>query len=405
MANEYIRKEFDGGVVRTTTSGTIAAGATTITLTDGSTFPATNFVIVIDRGLATEEKVLVASRSTNTLTVTQRGYDGSTGIEHSSGAYVEHVVDAYVIDQANAMSTTMTTAGDMIYKTTTGENTAFSRLAVGTSEYVVKSNGSVPTYGQVQTAGLADNAVTAAKIASAVAGSGLTGGGGSALAVNVAAAGGLEVAADELQIKALGVTESMLAANAVTTGKIANGTIANTDISASAAIDISKINATNGITTAMLQEDSVTIDKIAPDAVGYEEIVAGAIVEQHLSTADGEPAGAWVSFTILNNALFTNVTSGDISGTYRKIGKTLDIRFEFTSGTVTANGNIRAPLPFNAHGGFPQGMHAWNSATPLSARTVQGSAEVIIYGDSSGGNFTNGTSLTNVRVNGTIELS
>lgn len=37
------------------------------------------------------------------------------------------------------------------------------------------------------------------------------------------------------------VTEAMLASNAVTTGKIADGTIVNADISASAAIDTTKI--------------------------------------------------------------------------------------------------------------------------------------------------------------------
>lgn len=37
------------------------------------------------------------------------------------------------------------------------------------------------------------------------------------------------------------VTEAMLASNAVTTGKIADGTIVNADISASAAIDATKI--------------------------------------------------------------------------------------------------------------------------------------------------------------------
>lgn len=37
------------------------------------------------------------------------------------------------------------------------------------------------------------------------------------------------------------ITEAMIAANAVTSGKIANGTIVNEDISASAAIDTTKI--------------------------------------------------------------------------------------------------------------------------------------------------------------------
>ncbi|MCC6192256.1 MAG: hypothetical protein IT318_24760 [Anaerolineales bacterium] len=62
----------------------------------------------------------------------------------------------------------------------------------------------------VTTAKLADNAVTAAKIAAAVAGNGLAGGGGAALSVNVDGVG-IEIAADTLQLKDGGVTAAKIA--------------------------------------------------------------------------------------------------------------------------------------------------------------------------------------------------
>ena len=212
MANEYIRKEWAGGVVKTTLNGAIAAGTTTITVTDGSTFPAGTFpfVVVIDRGTATEEKVLVQSRTGNSLTVLQRGYDGASAQSHVNGAFVEHCLDAYTVDQANAIATKMTTAGDLIYKQTTGDNTAFARLAIGTAGQALVSTGSAPSWGQVGTAGVADASITAAKIAAAVAGDGLAGGAGTALSVNVDNST-LEINADSLRVKNAGITAAKLA--------------------------------------------------------------------------------------------------------------------------------------------------------------------------------------------------
>jgi hypothetical protein len=98
-----LRREFSGGVLRTTLSSTINNSVTSISVVDGSTFPsgANPFVIVIDRGNSAEEKILVSSRTGNTFTVSNRGYDGSTANTHSSGAYVDHVLDATAIQDMN----------------------------------------------------------------------------------------------------------------------------------------------------------------------------------------------------------------------------------------------------------------------------------------------------------------
>lgn len=73
--------------------------------------------------------------------------------------------------------------------------------------------------GGVNTTQLANNAVDADKIAAAVAGAGLTGGAGTALAVQVDNVG-IEIPVDTLQLKDLGVTNSKIAGGAVTEPKL-----------------------------------------------------------------------------------------------------------------------------------------------------------------------------------------
>ena len=98
-----LRREFSGSVLRTALSSSINNSVTSISVVDGSTFPSGSnpFVIVIDRGTSAEEKILVSSRSTNTFTISTRGFDGSTANSHSSGAFVDHVLDATVIQDMN----------------------------------------------------------------------------------------------------------------------------------------------------------------------------------------------------------------------------------------------------------------------------------------------------------------
>ena len=94
---------------------TVALGGTaadlTITCDDLSNYPtgaAGPFYIVIDRGEATEEKILCSSRASNVITVysdgltTGRGADGTTISPHSNNAEVEHVFTATDADEANA---------------------------------------------------------------------------------------------------------------------------------------------------------------------------------------------------------------------------------------------------------------------------------------------------------------
>lgn len=99
------RRELAGAVVETTLSSGISNTDTTISLTDGSTFPSGSsgnpFVIVVSRGSVGEEKILCSSRSGNSITVSSRGYDGPSASSHSSGATVNHVLDATAVQDMN----------------------------------------------------------------------------------------------------------------------------------------------------------------------------------------------------------------------------------------------------------------------------------------------------------------
>lgn len=100
-----LRRELKGNTVATTLNGAILSGAISIVLTDGSTFPvgsaAVPFVITVERGSGTEEKILISGRSGNTLTVLTRGYDGTTAQGHPTASLVDHVLDAATLQDMN----------------------------------------------------------------------------------------------------------------------------------------------------------------------------------------------------------------------------------------------------------------------------------------------------------------
>lgn len=92
------RREYAGAAAVTTLNGAINSSVTTLSVTDATGWPtgATGtFVIALDAGTASEEKVLCDSRSGTAIVVNAsgRGYDGTTAAAHSSGATAKHVLD------------------------------------------------------------------------------------------------------------------------------------------------------------------------------------------------------------------------------------------------------------------------------------------------------------------------
>lgn len=101
------RRDFIGNVSGSLLSVGINNTATSIQLLDGTKFPSGgdgSFVIVVNAGLSNEEKILALSRSGNTITVEQRGYDGTAANSHSSSSTVNHVLDAFSLKDMNRVT-------------------------------------------------------------------------------------------------------------------------------------------------------------------------------------------------------------------------------------------------------------------------------------------------------------
>lgn len=116
-AGSYERKTFDGGVVQTTLAANISDTDTAVTVADGSTFPdglSGPFVIALGIGTSSEEKMLVSSRSTNTLTISARAYDDTVAASHTAGVTVDHILDASTIDQVNRFANLQSNRGDLV---------------------------------------------------------------------------------------------------------------------------------------------------------------------------------------------------------------------------------------------------------------------------------------------------
>ena len=161
------RRSYAGAAPSCTLTNNIASGDTSASLTgDTTNWPSTAtgpFYMVIDPGLATEEKVLVTARSTGSLSSITRGVDGTVASAHNAGATCYPVFTAVDADQANKVASTLTTKGDLLVT----DGSALNRLAVGTNDYTVLADSSATNgvkWGQVPAAGLATDSVTTAKI-------------------------------------------------------------------------------------------------------------------------------------------------------------------------------------------------------------------------------------------------
>lgn len=109
-----MRRQYEGGAAASVLTSALAAStaAQTIFCNNLTNWPTGSggrpFNVVIDRGTASEEKILCSSRAGNTLTVYNvgpvngRGYDGTPVTAHTVNAIVEHVFTAIDADEANA---------------------------------------------------------------------------------------------------------------------------------------------------------------------------------------------------------------------------------------------------------------------------------------------------------------
>lgn len=91
MANAFF---YSNNAQQTTLSGSISAGALSVSVGATTGFPGSfPYILALDYGAATEELVSVTAAAGTTLTVT-RGYGGTSAQSHSLGAVVRHTYNA-----------------------------------------------------------------------------------------------------------------------------------------------------------------------------------------------------------------------------------------------------------------------------------------------------------------------
>lgn len=187
------RRQYSGGAVATTVTSSVAAsGVSSFAIASSTGWPSSAgvpFYIVLSPQTSAEEKMLVTISGT-TLTVVSRGVDGTSASSHASGATIYPVITAIDLDEANELAAKYASRGSIVYQ----GSTTFEELVKGSEGLVLKAGANDPAWGQVGTAGIADDAITAAKIVANAVGS------------------------SEIATGAVGTDE--LASNAVTTVKI-----------------------------------------------------------------------------------------------------------------------------------------------------------------------------------------
>jgi len=191
------------------------------------------------------------------------------------------------------------------------------------------------------TVGVSNAGITAVQLATSVAGAGLSGGAGTALAVNVDNTS-LEITADILNVKALGITNAMLA------GSIANNKLANSSITIGstsvalggtattfAGLTLTGVQA-SGSFSGSFQGDGSNITGIASNLAIVGETGTGTIAlkTQTLTVTGGEGIN-----TVASGQTIT-ISGEDASSSNKGIASFASSNFTATAGDVALSQDI-----------------------------------------------------------------
>jgi hypothetical protein len=276
---------------QTTLTSAVTSTATTINVGSGSALlggatvsSPEIFTVVIDPDTALEEIVDVTAVSTNTITIV-RGRDGSSGQAHSAGAVVRHMAIGRDYREAN----------DHINETTTAHGITLANIVqtgtTGTVNSTMILDGTIVNADINASAGIVDTKLATISTASKVSNSATT-----ATSANTASA---IVARDASGNFTAGTITANLTGNVtgnvtgtvsgnagtvtngvyttdtgtVTSTMIANGTIVDADVNASAAIAKTKLNLGGTITSADLVDGTIVATDIADGTITAAKMV------------------------------------------------------------------------------------------------------------------------------------
>jgi hypothetical protein len=146
----FLRRYFDGGGATTTLSTAMGSADTSFVLAAATNWPgaaANNFVVVIDRGTSSEEKILCTSNSGTTVTVASsgRGYDDTSATTHNASATVSLCLSAIDADEANQVTNLLGNAATGSLIIGAGAGTLPTKLAVGSATSIL-AGGTTPAY-------------------------------------------------------------------------------------------------------------------------------------------------------------------------------------------------------------------------------------------------------------------
>lgn len=231
-----VRRQFAGGAAATTLTGAIAAsGVTTFSIaasTNWSTSTTIPFYVVLSPQTSSEEKMLV-TLSSNTLTIVSRGVDGTSASSHASGATIYPVFTATDANEANELTAKYANRGSIVYQ---GVST-FEELPKGTQGHALVIGANDPAWGQVGTVGIADSAITSAKIEDgAIVNADING--SAAIALTKLGTGALPttITVASANLVDLTVDTADLKDGAVTSAKVLNGSLLTTDFDTTTAV-------------------------------------------------------------------------------------------------------------------------------------------------------------------------
>jgi hypothetical protein len=126
------RRGYAGAPVSTTTTNSLAAGDTSVTIasTAGWYAGASPFYVVIDPGNSSEEKCR-CTISGSTLTLT-RAADNTTAVAHASGATIYPVFTAVDADEANLVASVFSVTAGAVLTLPSGTDTLVGRATTDT---------------------------------------------------------------------------------------------------------------------------------------------------------------------------------------------------------------------------------------------------------------------------------